>query len=309
MPEEEAFCILVQLMQNYDLRGHYTPQLDLLRQRLYQFDGLLSDHLPHIHRHFTEQGIRSSMYASQWFLTLFAYKFPLEVVYRIYDILFTEGVDCLFRIGLALLAKNQINILSLEFDALVMYLKEDMLVVYKDNITDLLVESYDIRISTRRLEKLAKSYLIEAEKADSEAEMIEQLRKKNRLLNERYKQLEMENVKVKKEQALVAEQLVANKKELHRVHDENDALRQQTVELRKALDLIPGQIEKQVQSDIDALCLKNQALNQRNAKLQDQLADMEALVVEMKLKYAESESERDTLRQKLNDLKKWMNGL
>lgn len=130
MPEEEAFCILVQLMQNYKLRGHFTPQLDLLRQRLFQFDGLLQDFLPHIHRHFAEQGVRSNMYASQWFLTMFAYKFPLKVVYRIYDTLFTEGVDCLFRIGLALLSKNQSTILSLEFESLVTYLKDDMLTIY-----------------------------------------------------------------------------------------------------------------------------------------------------------------------------------
>lgn len=130
MPEEEAFCILVQLMQHYELRGHFTPQLDLLRQRLFQFDGLLLDYLPHIHRHFSEQGVRSNMYASQWFLTMFAYKFPLKVVYRIYDTLFTEGVDCLFRIGLALLSKNQSTILSLDFESLVTYLKDGMLTIY-----------------------------------------------------------------------------------------------------------------------------------------------------------------------------------
>jgi hypothetical protein len=130
MPEEDAFCILVQLMNRYELRGHFTPQMDLLRQRLFQFDGLLEDHLPHVHRHFNEQGVKSNMYVSQWFLTLFAYKFPLDVVYRIYDILFIEGFHCLFRIGLALLSKNQSTILSLEFDSLVTFLKDDMLAIY-----------------------------------------------------------------------------------------------------------------------------------------------------------------------------------
>lgn len=130
MPEEEAFDALVRLLQKYEIRGQFTPQLDLLILRLYQLDGLLQDHLPHIHRHFNEQGIRSNMYASQWFLTLFAYKFPLEMVYRIYDTLFAEGIDCLFRIGLALLAKNQVTLLSLDFDHLVTFLKEDLLDVY-----------------------------------------------------------------------------------------------------------------------------------------------------------------------------------
>lgn len=309
MPEEEAFCILVQLMQKYHLRGHYTPQLDLLRQRLFQFDGLLLDHLPHIHRHFNEQGVRSNMYASQWFLTLFAYKFPLDVVYRIYDTLFTEGVDCLFRIGLALLFKNQCTILSLDFEALVTYLKDDILIVYKDNITDLLCESFNIKISHRKLDRLAKDYQIETAKADTEAGLVELLRKKNRNLTEKSRSVEIENDALKKEYALVAEELISKKLELARVHDENDALKQQSIELRRVLDIIPSQIENQVQSDMETLCLKNQTLNQKNAHLQDQLQDMETLVIEIKLKYAQSESEREILNRKLTDLKKWMNSV
>ncbi|KAI7900309.1 rab-GTPase-TBC domain-containing protein [Cokeromyces recurvatus] len=306
MPEEESFYVLIQLMQQYELRGHYTPQLDLLRQRLFQFDGLLADHLPHIHRHFNEQGVRSNMYASQWFLTLFAYKFPLNVVFRIYDTLFTEGVHCLFRIGLALLSKNQSTILSLDFENLVAYLKDDMLTIYNDNITELLCESNEIKISSKRLDRLAKEYYTQAIKADTEASLIEVMRKKNRTLTEQCKSLEVEGNQVKKEYALVAEELITKKLELARIHDENDALKVQTTELRRMLDCIPEEIEQRVQSDMETLCLKNQALSQKNAQLQDQLADMEALVTEMKLKYAQSESERVALKQKLNDLKKWM---
>ncbi|KAI9472252.1 MAG: rab-GTPase-TBC domain-containing protein [Benjaminiella poitrasii] len=309
MPEEEAFNILVLLLHKYELRGHYTSQLDLLRLRLFQFDGLLADHLPNISRHFNEQGVRSNMYASQWFLTLFAYKFPLDVVFRIYDTLFTEGFHCLFRIGLALLSKNQSTILSLDFENLVTYLKDGMLTIYNDNITELLCESNDIKISNKRLDRLAKEYQIQTMKADTEASLIESLRKKNRALTEQCKELQTENGQMKKEHALVAEQLIVKKMELARVHDENDALRQQAVELRRMLEIIPEEVEHRVQSDMETLCSKNQILNQKNAQLQDQLADMEVLVVEMKLKYAQSESERDTLNQKLNDLKKWMNSV
>lgn len=131
MPEEEAFCVLVQLMQRYGLRGHYTPQADLLSQRLYQLAWLLGDHLPHIHRHIESQGIQSSQYATNWLISLFGYKFPLDLVLRIYDALLTEGTDVLLRIILALMKKNQSNILSLEYDALLQYLKNNMLAVYK----------------------------------------------------------------------------------------------------------------------------------------------------------------------------------
>lgn len=130
MPEEEAFCIIVQLMNKYDLRGHFLPQSDLLSQRLYQLEGLVADHLPHIQRHFQAHGVRSNMYAYQWFSTLFAYKFPLDTVFRIYDMIFAEGIETLHRFSVALLEKNQSTILSLEFDDLVNFLKSDLLEIY-----------------------------------------------------------------------------------------------------------------------------------------------------------------------------------
>jgi hypothetical protein len=131
MPEEEAFCVLVQLMNKYNLRGHFLPQSDLISQRLYQLEGLVADNLPHIQRHFEAHGVRSNIYAYQWFSTLFAFKFPLDTVFRIYDMIFAEGMETLFRFSLALLERNQSTILSLEFDDLVNFLKNDLLEVYK----------------------------------------------------------------------------------------------------------------------------------------------------------------------------------
>ncbi|KAI9270710.1 rab-GTPase-TBC domain-containing protein [Phascolomyces articulosus] len=130
MPEEEAFCVLVQLMTRYDLRGQFKPQSDLLSQRLYQLTYLIRDHLPHVHRHFESQGIQASMYATTWFISVFAYKFPLEVVFRIYDTFLSDGIEALFRVALALLEKNQSNILVLEYDKLLQFLKHDLLRVY-----------------------------------------------------------------------------------------------------------------------------------------------------------------------------------
>jgi hypothetical protein len=39
-----------------------------------QFDRLLEELLPVLHIHFLRQGVKSSMFCSQWFLTLFSYR-------------------------------------------------------------------------------------------------------------------------------------------------------------------------------------------------------------------------------------------
>ena len=74
-PDEEAFCLLVRIMQSYDLRQQFLPEMPGLQLRLFQFDRLLEELLPVLHLHFLRQGVKSSMFASQWFLTLFAYRY------------------------------------------------------------------------------------------------------------------------------------------------------------------------------------------------------------------------------------------
>ena len=46
--------------------------------------------LPTLADHFETEGVRSSMFASQWFITLFLYRIPHTAVFRMLDVLFLE---------------------------------------------------------------------------------------------------------------------------------------------------------------------------------------------------------------------------
>lgn len=74
MPDEEAFCVLVRLMDSYNLRSHFLADMPGLQLRLFQFDRLLEECLPLLSQHFVRRGVKGSMYASQWFMTLFSYR-------------------------------------------------------------------------------------------------------------------------------------------------------------------------------------------------------------------------------------------
>lgn len=74
MPDEEAFCVLVRLMYSYGSRDMYLPEMPGLQLRLFQFDRLVEEFLPVLHVHFVRQGVKSSMFCSQWFLTMFSYR-------------------------------------------------------------------------------------------------------------------------------------------------------------------------------------------------------------------------------------------
>jgi hypothetical protein len=91
MPEEQTFCVLVKLMNNYNFRPMYTPKMIGLQSINYQFDALIKEQVPTVAQYLYSLDIQSSMYASQWFMTIFAYRFPLDLVFRILDIIFAEG--------------------------------------------------------------------------------------------------------------------------------------------------------------------------------------------------------------------------
>lgn len=136
MGDKEAFCVLVRyaltptlffyltsllidlrLMEDYDLRACFLPDLSGLHLRIFQFQRLLQQHMPKLAAHLDELGVESA-YASSWFLSFFATTCPLPMLFRIYDVLFAEGAsETIMRVALALMRRNEARILALtEFE-------------------------------------------------------------------------------------------------------------------------------------------------------------------------------------------------
>lgn len=112
MSDKEAFCVLVRLMENYDLRDCFLPDLAGLHVRIYQFRELLRQHLPVLSAHLEDLQVDPA-YVSQWFLSFFAVTCPLPMLFRIYDVIFAEGAsETIMRVALSLMHKNQDRILA-----------------------------------------------------------------------------------------------------------------------------------------------------------------------------------------------------
>ncbi|KAK0714872.1 rab-GTPase-TBC domain-containing protein [Lasiosphaeris hirsuta] len=112
MRDKQAFCVLVRLMENYDLRHCFVPDLSGLHVRIYQFRELLRQHLPILSAHLDDLQVEPA-YVSQWFLSFFAVTCPLPMLFRIYDVIFAEGAsETIMRVALSLMRKNQARILG-----------------------------------------------------------------------------------------------------------------------------------------------------------------------------------------------------
>ncbi|XP_051146359.1 uncharacterized protein LOC127261958 isoform X3 [Andrographis paniculata] len=158
MSEEDAFWLLVALLKgavHAPMEGLYLVGLPLVQQYLYQFDHLVKEYIPMVSEHFTKEMINPSMYASQWFITVFSYSFPFHLALRIWDVFLYEGVKIVFKVGLALLKYCHDDLVKLPFEKLIHALRnfpEDAM-----NPDTLLPMAYSIKVS-KRLEELKREY-------------------------------------------------------------------------------------------------------------------------------------------------------
>ncbi|KAG1052098.1 hypothetical protein G6F46_006968 [Rhizopus delemar] len=304
MPDEEAFCLLVKLMNKYGLRGHFTPEMDGLQLRLYQFDALVQEFLPHVARHLKQQGINSTMYASQWFMTLFAYKFPLNLVFRIYDVMFTEGISTIFKFAIALLKRNQTHILGLEFEHLLDFLKNGLFKEYKDDDRRFVSDACELDIPLKRLGLLEKEHKAQLQKEAAEASMIEELQKTNAELKKQFSELENKTNKLKQEHKDIRTQLQETLHQLNILRDEGVSLTSVVQSLEQSVSTLPKTIETKSNPEFEALCSENANLIGKNSSLEDQLQKAETTLIDMKMRYAQSENEKESLHKRLYELKK-----
>ncbi|GER40111.1 Ypt/Rab-GAP domain of gyp1p superfamily protein [Striga asiatica] len=153
MSEEDAFWLLVALLKgavHAPMEGLYLVGLPLVQQYLYQLDHLVAYYLPKLGEHFAQEMINPSMYASQWFITVFSYSFPFHLALRIWDVFLFEGVKIVFKVGLALLKYCHDDLVKLPFEKLIHALRnfpEDAM-----NPDMLLPMAYSIKVSKRLVE-------------------------------------------------------------------------------------------------------------------------------------------------------------
>ncbi|KAI0051237.1 RabGAP/TBC [Auriscalpium vulgare] len=231
MPDEEAFCLLVRLMYSYDLRGHFLPDMPKLQLRL--FDRLIEEMLPVLHVHFLRQGVKSSMFCSQWFLTLFSYRFPLEVVFRIFDNCLASGIEAIFGFSLSLLHKNEEKLLSLKFDEIVAFLNANIVDTYKASfdttdpaakptyrVDDFVQDAISLKITPFMLDSYIHEYNEMIRVRDAHAEEVDTLRTTNRKLSNQVQTLETSLAQLNEEHVTVLNELVKSRLQFEELEGE-----------------------------------------------------------------------------------------
>ncbi|XP_044094623.1 ecotropic viral integration site 5 protein homolog isoform X3 [Neovison vison] len=289
MPEEEAFCVFVKLMQDYRLRELFKPSMAELGLCMYQFECMIQEHLSELFVHFQSQSFHTSMYASSWFLTIFLTTFPLPIATRIFDIFMSEGLEIVFRVGLALLQMNQAELMQLDMEGMLQHFQKVIPHQFDGGPDKLIQAAYQVKYNSKKMKKLEKEYTTIKTKEMEEQVEIKRLRTENRLLKQRIETLE-------KESASLADRLIQHKCNSNYNEDFVLQLEKELVQARLS--------EAESQCALKEMQDKVLDIEKRNNSFPDEnnIARLQEELIAVKLREAEAIMGLKELRQQVRDL-------
>ena len=321
MSEEEAFCLLVRLMNKYQLRELFIHDMPGLHLHLYQFERLLEDMQPALYCHLNRRGVTPKLYATQWFLTLFAYRFPLQLVMRVYDLVLCEGLEgAILKFGMAVIQRNVETLLAMnDMQALTNFLKEKIFDVYIDAApssksilesgffgnsggaeseiyrADLIVQdATTIKLTPEMLSKYREEWEEKTRTEKARETELENLRTDTATKAAQIRSLEQRAEKSDSEHIEIANELVKLKVENTEMSDENESLKGQVEELRKVADSEGKNVEDRLRAGTEQVMQRNIEVQNENRHMEEQMTEMEKELVAMKMKHAEVSDSHDT---------------
>ncbi|XP_023380712.1 EVI5-like protein isoform X4 [Pteropus alecto] len=292
MPEEEAFCVFVRLMQEYRLRELFKPSMAELGLCIYQFEYMLQEQLPDLNTHFRSQSFHTSMYASSWFLTLFLTTFPLPVATRVFDIFMYEGLEIVFRVGLALLQVNQMELMQLDMEGMSQYFQRVIPHQFDSCPDKLILKAYQVKYNPKKMKRLEKEYAAMKSKEMEEQIEIKRLRTENRLLKQRIETLE-------KESAALADRLIQGQVTRAQEAEENYVIKRELAVVRQQCSSAAEDLQK-AQSTIRQL--QEQKDNPRLTE--DFVAHLETELEQSRLRETETLGALREMQDKVLDMEK-----
>ena len=115
---EDAFNIMCNLINKkpYCMKHYYTPGMPALKKTFYVLLCLIWKTLPKLHWHMIDENYTPALYATNWFMTLFSSRMPIELTLRIWDIFFIEGFNVMYKIIVAIFKINYKELLKSDYE-------------------------------------------------------------------------------------------------------------------------------------------------------------------------------------------------
>ncbi|GBG33171.1 TBC1 domain family member 10A [Hondaea fermentalgiana] len=119
---EDTFKALIDAPA-YNLRGLYSPGLHMLRSMVDRLRQLVRKLRPGLFARLQALDLDSLHFTFNWFITLFSYTMPFEVLADVWGLFFEQSWAAIFRVSLVLLATVEVDLLRADFETATLILR------------------------------------------------------------------------------------------------------------------------------------------------------------------------------------------
>ncbi|XP_056412527.1 TBC1 domain family member 1 isoform X4 [Hyla sarda] len=229
MSEEDAFKLLKFLMYDMGLRKQYRPDMVTLQIQMYQLSRLLHDYHRDLYNHLEEYEIGPSLYAAPWFLTMFASQFPLGFVARVFDMLYLQGSEVIFKVAMSLLGSHKPLILQQEnLESIVEFIKNTLPNLGLVQMEKTINQVFEMDISKQLQDYEVEYHVLQDELIDSSPLSD----------NQRINKLEKANNTLHKQNFDLLEELQASKGRIQILESTIDNLQANEVKLKQSVSTL-----------------------------------------------------------------------
>ncbi|RXN03191.1 TBC1 domain family member 4-like isoform X2 [Labeo rohita] len=263
MSEEQAFDTLKFLMYDLGIRRQYRPDMISLQIQMYQLSRLLHDYHRNLYTHLEEHEICPSLYAAPWFLTLFASQFPLGFVARIFDLLFVQGTEVIFKVALCLLSSHEGEILECEgFESIVDYLKSTIPTLTHSQMEETITKATEMDISKQLHAYEVEYHVLQDELSDApppseDSDRLDKLEKANAQLKKQnmdlLEKLQAARLKIQTLESSVESFLSRESKMKHLIR----SLEQEKASYQKTIERMRSSLPSDAVADVEMTQLKS----------------------------------------------------
>ncbi|KEP52255.1 Rab-GTPase-TBC domain protein [Rhizoctonia solani 123E] len=110
--EEDAFWVLTCIIEKFLPSEFFSGSLIDSRACPFVLLEYVEMHHPKVYNHLSEMGVDLPAICFSWFLSMYTDCLPVETLFRVWDLIFADKLDALFRIGLAIIRINESELLA-----------------------------------------------------------------------------------------------------------------------------------------------------------------------------------------------------
>ena len=231
------------------LREMFHPEMGGLQVAMYQLTRLLAETHPSLYRQLDQLEVDPSLYATPWFLTLFAAHFPLGFVARVFDLLFFEGSDAIIKVSICLLVECEDELLACEnLEELMNVLKTSLPNLPASKLEDVVKQAASLSIG-RQLHTYQVEYQVLQEEEASKKSSAERAKEQSEALAKEVEELRSKVKEGEEREARLEQELEQEKKKTMAA-----ALREE--KLQQLLATVKGQLSEESRCILDGLGFK-----------------------------------------------------